>query len=80
MAETISTIKVMKIDIERLIHCWLGNSAMVKFSTKGIDIYNGRLIIPIPNGISIEQLNNARKDGKLLDVEIKLKKESKLKK
>lgn len=67
----------MKIDIERLIHSWLGNKAMIKFTTKGIDVYNGRLIIPIPNGISIEQLNNARKDGKALNVEIKLNKEKK---
>lgn len=49
----------------------------MKFDTKQIEVYNGRLIIPIPQGASLEILEKAKKGDKFLHVEIDLQKHKK---
>lgn len=55
--------------------CLTRVTSMMKFDSKQVEIYNGKLIIPIPYGVSIEILNKAKQENKFLHIEIDLKKE-----
>lgn len=48
---------------------------MIKFDTKKIDTYAGNLLIPIPKGEDLAEIDRAMKNGKYIRVEISVPRE-----